>query len=234
MIDLKNVDIISVNSINPNESALAIQYCQRFFNFGRSILFTSVEGSAEGIEIINIKELNSIGEYSNFILRLNDYVDNDFVLVVQDDGHIVNPNLWDDNFLNYDYIGAPWPLEERWINGFPSHISERMWRVLPKNRVGNGGFSLRSKKFLEYSSQFTDCGEYGEDEVLCQINYEKAIEYGINFAPFELAVKFSYENPLIELGHPWGSYIDFDKTQHFGWHGKNFRNTQTLLNIKHT
>ena len=23
--------------------------------------------------------------------------------------HIVNPEMWDKKFLNYDYIGAPWP-----------------------------------------------------------------------------------------------------------------------------
>ena len=30
--------------------------------------------------------------------------------MVQDiDGHIVNPHLWTNEFLKYDYIGAPWP-----------------------------------------------------------------------------------------------------------------------------
>ena len=37
-------------------------------------------------------------------------------------------------FFDYDYIGAPWP------NNFV-------------NRVGNGGFSLRSKKFLELTAK---------------------------------------------------------------------------------
>ena len=27
---------------------------------------------------------------------MNDYINSDFVLIVQDDGHIVNPHLWDD------------------------------------------------------------------------------------------------------------------------------------------
>lgn len=234
MKDLKNVDIICANSVNPHEGTLAIQYCQNFFNFGRSILFTDIEGSADGIEVIKIDRMNSVNDYNNFMLKIGEYLDNEYVLVVQDDGHIVNPDLWDDEFLNYDYIGAPWPLEENWINGFKPETAERMWNVLPKNRVGNGGFSLRSKKFLDYSLQFNDCNGYGEDETLCQINYEKAIEYGIKFAPFELALKFSYENPLQEMGTPWGSYVDFDSSKHFGWHGKNFRNTQVLLNIKHS
>lgn len=234
MKDLKQVDIISVNCVNPNEGALAIQHCQKFFNFGRSVLFTNVEGDADNIEVVNISKMTSVHDYNDFMLQIGNYLDNEFVMVVQDDGYVLNPNLWDDQYLEYDYIGAPWPLEARWIDGFPDHISERMWRVLPKNRVGNGGFSIRSKKFLEYSLQFTSCDGYGEDEILCQINYEKAIEFGIKFAPFELAAKFSYENPLIEFGHPWGTPISLDTSKHFGWHGKNFLNTQELLNVKYS
>jgi hypothetical protein len=233
MKDLKQVDIICANSVNPNEGALAIQHCQKFFNFGKSILFTDIDGEAEGIEVVNISKMSSVGDYNDFMLGIGKYLDNDYVLVVQDDGHIINPELWDDEFLNYDYIGAPWPLESKWIDGFRDEISERMWRVLPKNRVGNGGFSLRSKKYLEFSSKFSSCEGWGEDEFLCQIHYEKAIDFGIKFAPFELALKFSYENALQEMGTPWGSYVSLDRSKHFGWHGKNFANTHELMSIKH-
>ena len=37
------------------------------------------------------------------------------MLIVQDDGFIINKNLWDEEFLSYDYIGAPWPLDEKWF-----------------------------------------------------------------------------------------------------------------------
>ena len=67
---------------------------------------------------------------------------------------------------------------------------------LSKNRVGNGGFSLRSKEFLNYSSKFNDCLSYAEDVFLCLVNYEEAINNKIKFAPFEIALKFSYEVPL--------------------------------------
>lgn len=33
----------------------------------------------------------------------------DFNIAVQADGFAVNLDAWDDDFLNYDYIGAPWP-----------------------------------------------------------------------------------------------------------------------------
>ena len=43
--DLLNVDLISINCVNPQASVAAINYCQKFFNFGKSILVTHVEPS---------------------------------------------------------------------------------------------------------------------------------------------------------------------------------------------
>ena len=62
--------------------------------------------------------------------------------------------LWDPKFLNYDYIGALWP-----------HYKE--------NQVGNGGFSLRSKKLLESSRKLIEENpDYNlpliEDDYICR------------------------------------------------------------------
>ena len=62
--------------------------------------------------------------------------------------------------------------------------------------MGNGGFSLRSKKFLEYSSQFKECGLFAEDIFLTVLNYDLAIKNNINFPDVELAYSFSAEIPL--------------------------------------
>ena len=55
------------------------------------------------------------------------HINTDFCLVVQYDGKVSDPDLWNDDFLNYDYIGAAW------TDGY----------------VGNGGFTLRSKKLYD-------------------------------------------------------------------------------------
>lgn len=44
------------------------------------------------------------------VYELGDYIETDFVMLVHYDGFIVHPELWRDEFLDYDYIGAPWPL----------------------------------------------------------------------------------------------------------------------------
>jgi hypothetical protein len=48
--------------------------------------------------------------YSQIVLKgLYPHVATSHVLVIQWDGYVVNADLWDDDFLRYDYIGAPWP-----------------------------------------------------------------------------------------------------------------------------
>ena len=49
---------------------------------------------------------------------------------MQWDGYAVNPGAWDAAFLDCDYLGAKW-----------SWHKDAM-------RVGNGGFSLRSRRLL--------------------------------------------------------------------------------------
>ncbi len=53
------------------------------------------------------------------------------ILIFQEDSLIFRNNI--DKFLYYDYIGAPWPLDTN----------------SNKSRVGNGGFSLRTKRIME-------------------------------------------------------------------------------------
>jgi hypothetical protein len=236
--NLLNVDIVTINCKNPPDGINAINHCSKWFNFGRKIIFTDSYVSQDGIENIQINKIKSIDEYNDFVLGLSKYLNNDYVLIVQDDGFIVNPYLWDPNFLDYDYIGSPWPSSEDlyWISLQNPKIIPHMERILPKNRTGNGGFSLRSKKFLEYSSKFKTCDGVGEDVFLCLQNYEVAISLGINFAPFELSKKFSHEIPFDSSNKKWITKESeiFSIESHFGFHGRNFSNSEILINLKNS
>ena len=53
------------------------------------------------------------------------------ILIYQEDSIIFKSNI--EQFLYYDYIGAPWPVENNGNN----------------SRVGNGGLSLRTKRIME-------------------------------------------------------------------------------------
>ncbi len=236
-IDIKKtkipIDIVSINCLTPHESIKALDYSTNSLLFNNSFLFTDKKVKSSNHKIINIEKFKSLHDYSNFILTLNEYISSDYVLIVQDDGYIVNSDLWSEEFLKYDYIGAPWPTTYSWRKRWSDKKYKNAAKNSKKNRVGNGGFSLRSKKFLKYASSFESCNGIAEDVFLCLVNYEKAIERDIKFAPFETALQFSYEVPLEgRKMQKEGKDQFFDKNQHFGWHGKRFTNSDELMKLK--
>ena len=136
---------------------------------------------------VQFKEIPRIGitDYSKFCLfELSNHVQTDFCLLFQDDGFILNPNLWKDCFYDYDYIGSPWPLYMGW----------------PKEgeQVGNGGFSLRSKKLLELTKTFTGHHTQNEDTYIVSDKKASLLDAGLRIAPIEIARLFSVENPIDE------------------------------------
>jgi hypothetical protein len=108
-------------------------------------------------------------------------------LTIQWDGWAVNPSAWTDEFLNYDYIGAPW-----------------LWE--PTFRVGNGGFSLRSTKLGRFVVEHNlQCPESEpEDVVLCQVYRPLLESNGLRWAPVELAQQFSFEGGEPASGGSFG------------------------------
>ncbi|MEY3403813.1 MAG: hypothetical protein RLZZ86_3435, partial [Cyanobacteriota bacterium] len=157
----------------------------------------------------------SLVEYSRFIIKeLNSFIDTEFCLVTQGDGFIINPQLWSEEFLNYDYIGAPWRKQSHLVNSQGQTVDIL---DLNKNRVGNGGFSLRSKKLLEVCSQLDfdhiKTSSLSEDLIICHYFYDWFTAKSIKFAPLEVAIKFSFEQPIEELEN-------FSWENTFGFHGK--------------
>lgn len=116
---------------------------------------------------------------------------------------------------------------------YDDNVHEIIKKNIKKNRVGNGGFSLRSSKFLEYSTTYDSCNGIAEDIFLSLLNYEKATNYGIKFPDFATALKFSTESGLkgFKQRKEKKRYI-IDPSKHFGWHGKRCNNAETLMNLK--
>ena len=165
------------------------------------IIFSDKKFFTDG-QWIKINPL-SRNEYSEYcIKRIYKHINTDFILIVQNDGMATSKNFWSEDFLNYDYIGAPWPE-----NIFISFSG-----------VGNGGFSLRSKKLLyelqnenvvyqakQNKNEIWDTT--GEDYVIC-VEYKNYLQNrGIKFAPISIAENFSHE-------------FEPEKKNTFGFHGK--------------
>ena len=154
---------------------------------------------------------NRAGFCESFVQQTNRYIKGDFCLNVQHDSTIIDASKWDERFLDYDYIGAPWPMN---IIQSSDMVAGRIDEI--PNVVGNGGFSLRSRKFVEESAKL-GWEHKNEDLNICVFNHQRMVDAGIKFAPPELAAQFSVEHPT--------HYRDFHRgmlfTYHsFGFHGE--------------
>lgn len=184
--------LLGIDCINLTRIQKALDISSQHIEFGAVKLLTSL--ASDDPRTVKIPHLDSIEAFSEFcIRRLHEYVDTDYVLLVQYDGFVLNPDSWSDEFFRYDYIGAPWLVEDEfWFELFDFPRSLKGSVV-----VGNGGFSLRSKKFLESSARLADAGAFEkyqpEDVVLCVWNRDKVEAAGMRFAPPEVAEKFSIE-----------------------------------------
>jgi hypothetical protein len=168
----------------------SMQHC----HFDRALFLSDRKVDSKGIESVQIPPLRSKEDYSIFVIKeLNNYVETDFVLVIQYDGFIINPDSWTNEFRKFDYIGAKW----KYTDGF---------------NVGNGGFSLRSKRLLTALSSERFPLDHaalksGEDHFICRL-HRRVLEssLGMRFGPEIIADKFSYE------------YVDPHRKT-FGFHG---------------
>jgi len=141
----------------------------------------------EGIDVRPIAQLASREAYSRFVLKsLLHHVTTEHVLLIQWDGYVVNPQAFDPAFLECDYIGAKW----FWFND--------------GMRVGNGGFSLRSRRLLEALQDPRIDVVEAEDITIGRAFRPLLVrEYGIRYADDALADKFAFE-AAYPVGMPFG------------------------------
>lgn len=183
-LTLPDVTLVCVDTRTPEQALYAMRRSQLGLSFGQCLLIgpeptpqQHAQALAFGIEWRGIAPLRSIGEYSRFILQeLRHMVKTSHALVVQWDGFVANPELWGQAFLEQDYIGPPW-FEHGKIHS-----------------VGNGGFSLRSKRLLEATAALSYDGSSPEDWVIC-VQHRAVLEqeHGMRFAPLDLAHRFGVE-----------------------------------------
>lgn len=190
MLELPEVTLCCVDTAQPALALRALRASLSGVRFARTLLLTDREQSSPGIEVRLIAPLASRESYSAFVLKtLLEHIGTAYVLLIQWDGYVVNPDAWRDGFRSCDYIGAKW----FWHND--------------GMRVGNGGFSLRSRKLLAALQDPRIVLSGNEDDTICRV-FRPLLEreHGIVFASEALADQFAFE-----AAYPIG------KT--FGFHG---------------
>ena len=183
-IHLDTVTLIGVDCVNVDRLIRAADISCKGVEFAEVTLLSSIP--SDDPRVVSIKHLPTKTAYSEFMVKeLANYIFTKHILVIQYDGFVLNPYAWRREWLQYDYIGAPW-----------------MWYDDGKN-VGNGGFSFRTRRLhdiLAGDNNIIPINEPGvttnkeEDHCIARL-YRSYLEntHGVKFAPIQEALKFSIE-----------------------------------------
>lgn len=192
-LDLPEVTLVAATSVALDATQAALRACAKQIRFSSVRLLSDKPPrgpDAAAIEWRQIAPLRSRAAYSRFMLHdLCDHIETPFALIVQWDGFVIDATKWRDAFLDFDYIGAPWP---QFTDG---------------GGVGNGGFSLRSRRLAAACRMIAPSLDEAEDVAICRTwRARLEAESGIRIAPAALAAKFAYERTQ-------------SHNQEFGFHG---------------
>ncbi|MGI4948660.1 MAG: DUF5672 family protein [Janthinobacterium lividum] len=176
---LPDVTLVAVTSVALAQTVRALELSLEQAHFAAALLISDRPppgGTSDRIGWRQIAPIASHAGYSHFMLHeLRHHVATSHVLCVQWDGYVLNGRAWDSRFVDYDYVGAPW------LHFPDDHV------------VGNGGFSLRSRRLLN-ACHAMGIEEVPEDVAICRTHrcvLER--EFAMRFAPADVARRFAFE-----------------------------------------
>lgn len=190
-VALPQVTLCAATSVNVEATVLAMQACMAQIDFAACRLFTDAPLAVcdPGIVKVPIPAMINAAQYSDFLLsRMVDDVETSHALIIQWDGHVLDAGRWQPGYLDYDYIGASWP------------------QFKDGHDVGNGGFSLRSRRLMAACRSPHFHRRHPEDVAVGRVNRPWLESQGLRFASSLIADSFSAER----TGDPAAS---------FGYHG---------------
>lgn len=179
-LNLAQVTLCCVDTRTPELALYAMRSSMRDIEFGRCLLLSTPEArqfDLAGIDLVEIEPLRNISDYSHYMIKaLSAHIQTSHALIVQWDGFVRDATLWSNDFLNFDYIGAPWAS---------GHLA---------GHVGNGGFTLRSRKLLRaLTSEAYDA--HNPEDVCIAVTHRAMLERDdkIVFADLQTAQRFAWE-----------------------------------------
>lgn len=189
-LTLPDITLCCIETREHQLALRAIQDSKRKANFGDVLIATDKpELFKDEGRIVVVEDFPDKLTWSRY--RWNDiglHLKTSHMLYLEWDAWVFDPTMWRDEFLNYDYAGAPW------------------WYEDGKN-VGNGGFSLRSTRLHRYlrKHQFKyPCTTPVDDDLLCRKYRPDLEQVGFVWAPQKVAQDFAFEmiapTPLATFG----------------------------------
>ncbi len=176
---LDRITLVIVDCKNYSQALSSLKQTLKRIQPAKTLFFTDIDFDPkdERITVIKIPSIKSLKEYSHFIIKeLYSFINTDFILIQQWDSWVINEEVWTDEFMEYDVLGATWGYKDG-------------------RNVGQGGFCLHSKHLhqrLAGDPKITIT--FPDDEVIARL-YRDYLEkeHGIKYAPESLANRFSFE-----------------------------------------
>lgn len=196
-LNLQDVTLVMVETREHELARMAIRDCLEEAEFGDLIIVTDRPSEFYAFNYLRPKFKsvpdwpNKLGWSRSWWYDVPRMVKTSHTLNIQWDSWIWDASIWRDEFLRYDYIGAPW------------------WYKDGKN-VGNGGFSLvstRLKRYLYDHREEYPCDTNVDDDLLCRKYRPKLELAGFVWAPEKIAHDFSFE-----------CCRPSESSRHFGFH----------------
>ena len=185
MLALPDVSLVLIETREHSLAALALRDCLCKAEFGDVLVFTDNReafsdltwcGKVRFIEVPDWSD--KLGWSKCFWYEVPKHVHTSHALGIQWDSWIVAPEMWRHEYLETDYIGAPWPFYKDGL------------------AVGNGGFSLRSTRMMRYIRRHRDkfpCNTDIDDNLYCR-KYRPILEdAGFIWAAEPMAYDFAFE-----------------------------------------
>ena len=179
MLKLPDVTLVMVETREHALARMAIEDCLKVAEFGDLVIVT--DKPAEFPFKATFKTVpdwpSKLGWSRSWWFDVPPLLKTSHTLNIQWDSWIWDASMWSDEFLKYDFIGAPW------------------WYKDGKN-VGNGGFSLVStplKRYIFDRRWEYPCDTAVDDDLLCRTYRPRLEDAGFRWAPEPLAHDFAFE-----------------------------------------
>ena len=187
---MSSAKITMFSCVNPAEIKLATEHLE-----ANRRMACNVVSDAVVIPMPSVEEFNKwfVGGLRSEKLDATGY---DFIINVEPDASVANPEAWDDRFTKYDYMGAPWPASWKRLRHYAHSHGEVPENVL----VGNSGFCMMSRKFVQtlrkLSNEFQGYSfdrDGGCDFYLCIAKARTLRKDGVRIPEPSVASRFSVE-----------------------------------------
>lgn len=180
---MKNITLVAIDFQTHELTKFGIEQTLDHID-AKEVLIISDREILPGAKHVIREPVNGMTEYNKVMLKgVAEHINTDHTIYVQWDGMAHDKSAWTDDFLKYDYIGAPWP-----------------WEAEGRN-IGNGGFSLRSRRLLDacldevVEIQEVDGNRLFNEDDLIGKQHRAYFEskYNLVYPDTETAYRFSFE-----------------------------------------